>query len=36
MRALFFEPIGWLVLTVLFLMTAIAAVMIKKIVTIDV
>lgn len=36
MRALFFEPIGWLVLAVLFLMTFIAAVMIKKIVTIDV
>ena len=36
MRALFFEPVGWLVLALLGIMTLIAVVMIKKIVNIDV
>ncbi len=36
MRALFFEPVGWIVIVVLLMMTMLAAFMIKKIVTIDV
>ena len=36
MNALFHEPVGWIVIVILLMMTAVAAVMIKKIVTIDV
>ncbi|MFK8017155.1 MAG: type II secretion system F family protein [Gammaproteobacteria bacterium] len=36
MNALFHEPVGWIVIVILLLMTLIAAFMIKKIVTIDV
>ena len=36
MRALFFEPVGWIVIAILLMMTMLAAFMIKKIVTIDV